>query len=182
MPPAATSCRIRVAPVDASLAHAVRALRVAPEQYAFVGDVSFNLIDAERDPLSEAMAVLADDDVIGFYRLDFAPNAVAGRCFGEPAVGLRAMMLDRRVQGRGYGVRAMHACIDDLRLRHPQCRLLVLAVHCGNTAALACYRRAGFVESGDTLFGGEAGPQTVLLRGLHHDAANRDAVSGSSAP
>lgn len=182
MPPTVPPCRIHVAPVDADLAADVRALRVAPEQYAFVGDVTFNLIDAERDPLSEAMAVLADDDVIGFYRLDFAPNAVAGRDLGEPSLGLRGMMLDRRVQGRGYGVRAVRACIDDVRRRHPHCRLLVLAVHCGNAAALACYRRAGFVESGDTLFGGEAGPQYLMLRHLHRDDDVCDEARGTSTP
>ena len=46
---------IHVTPVTPALAPAVRALRVAADQYPYVGDVTFNLIDAERDPLSDAM-------------------------------------------------------------------------------------------------------------------------------
>ena len=67
--PAATAT-VRVVPVDDALADAVRALRVAPEQLQFVGDTAFNLDDTRRDPSSEAMAVLAGDRVIGFYRLE----------------------------------------------------------------------------------------------------------------
>ncbi|MDQ3617449.1 MAG: GNAT family N-acetyltransferase [Pseudomonadota bacterium] len=174
MSPPASPRRVHVAPVTDALADGVRGLRVTPEQYAFVGDVGFNLIDAERDPLSEAMVVLLDDAVIGFYRLDFAPNAVAGRglgtgMHGEPAIGLRAMMLDRSVQGRGHGVSAVRACIEDARERHPGRALLVLAVHGCNRAGLACYRQAGFVDTGDHLFGGQAGPQTLMLFRLHPD-------------
>ena len=75
---------IRVQPVTATLAADVRALQVAPGQRDYVGDAAFNLEQALADPSSEAMAILADDRVIGFYRLDFAPNAVAGRSFGAP--------------------------------------------------------------------------------------------------
>ena len=162
----AVPVRITVAPVSPALAAATGALRVAPDQIAYVGDVAFNLIDAQRDPLSDAMAVLADDRVVGFYRLDFAPDAVAGRDWGEPALGLRAMLIDVSVQGRGYGAQALQACCDDARQRHPQRRLLALAVHSSNHRALGVYRRAGFDDSGQRLPGGAAGPQYVLLRRL----------------
>ena len=160
------SVRITVAPVSAVLATATGALRVAADQIAYVGDVAFNLSDARRDPLSDAMAVLADDRVVGFYRLDFAPNAVAGRDLGEPALGLRAMMIDAGMQGLGYGTLALQACCDDASLRHPHRRLLALAVHGSNHRALGVYHRAGFVDSGQRLPGGAAGEQHLLLRRL----------------
>lgn len=163
--PAASAC-IRVAPVSLELAAAVRALQVTPEQCAYVGDVGFNLGDAERDPLSDAMAVFADDRVVGFYRLDFAPNTIAGRDLGEPTLGLRGMLIDRRRQGRGYGTLALRACCEDARRRHPQRRLLVLAVHCCNHAAIAAYERGGFHDTGERLAGGASGPQQLMLRRL----------------
>lgn len=160
---------IGVQPVTAALVAGVRALQVSPEQREYVGDAAFNLEQAQADPLSEAMAILADDRVIGFYRLDFAPNAVAGRGFGTPSVGLRAFMLDISRQGRGFGTRAVVAACEDLRRRHPQRRLLVLMVNCRNRAAVAAYRKAGFVDTGELHAGGRAGPQHLMLRGLHDD-------------
>ncbi len=132
----------------------------------YVGDPAFNLDNAQADPLSEAMAVMTCDHVIGFYRLDFAPNAICGRAFDVPSVGVRAFLIDAREQGRGHGARAALALCADVRRRHPQRRLLVLAVHCCNTAGIAIYRKAGFVDSGELLGGGRAGPQHLMLRSL----------------
>jgi RimJ/RimL family protein N-acetyltransferase len=115
------------------------------------------------------MAVLADDLVVGFYRLDFAPNTIAGRDLGEPTLGVRGMLIDRDVQRRGYGTLALQACCEDAGRRHPDRRLLVLAVHCGNHAAIATYLRAGFRDTGERLPGGPAGPQQLMLRRLLPD-------------
>lgn len=157
---------VRVAPVDDATARAVRNLQTAPDQYAYIGDIAFNLADSLRDPLSEAMAVLIDDEVIGFYRLDFAPNSVAGRALTEPSVGLRGLVIDQAQQGHGYGSQAMAACCDDLRRRHPQRQLLVLTVNCGNLPAIAMYRKAGFVDTGELYQSGSAGPQHLMLHRL----------------
>jgi RimJ/RimL family protein N-acetyltransferase len=158
--------RVHVQPVTPALVDRVRGLQVAPAQAGYVGDPVFNLANAQLDPLSEAMAVLVDDEVIGFYRLDFAPNAIVGRPFHAPSVGVRAFLIDARRQGRGYGARAALAMCEDVRRRHPQRKLLVLAVHCRNRAGVATYRHAGFVVTGELLGGGRAGPQHVMLRSL----------------
>jgi RimJ/RimL family protein N-acetyltransferase len=155
---------IRVTPVTPGLAPAVRALRVAADQYAYVGAIEVNLLDAERTPDSEAMAILADDSVIGFYRLDHAPGIAASKPLGAGAVGLRAFLLDRAWQGRGLAGGALRAVCGDLRRRHPQARLLALNVDCRNLAAISAYRGAGFVDSGELVFGGAAGPQRLMLR------------------
>ncbi|MCL1635916.1 GNAT family N-acetyltransferase [Luteimonas sp. SX5] len=156
---------IRVAPVTRELTAQVRALRVAPEQYSFVGDIAFNLVDAERDPRSDAMAILDGDGVIGFYRLDYAPTIVAWQPIAA-SVGLRSFLIDRRCQGRGYGTLAIAACCDDLRRRHPERKLLALNVNCINRSAIRAYRKAGFVDTGELYFGGRAGPQHLMLRSL----------------
>ena len=176
MTPAAA--HVQVHAVTPALADAVRALQVKPGQAAYVGDPAFNLENTQLDPLSEAMAVLADDTVVGFYRLDFAPNTIIGRPFGVPVVGLRAFVIDARVQGRGLGARAAVAMCEDVRRRHPQRRLLLLAVHCQNHAGIAAYRKAGFVGTGELLAGGRAGPQQLMLRDLGTPATH----AGSGAP
>ena len=167
----AAGLHVRVQPVTPALANGVRALQVDPAQSGYVGDPAFNLANTQLDPLSEAMAVLAGDEVIGFYRLDFAPNAITGRPFGAPSVGVRAFLIDARRQGHGLGTRAALAMCVDLRQRHPRRRLLVLAVHCRNRAGIATWRSAGFAATGQLLAGGRAGPQQVMLRGLADPAA-----------
>lgn len=162
----AASLHPHVAPVTPDRVEGVRALQVVASQAAYVGEPAFNLASAQLDPLSEAMAVLAGDAVIGCYRLDFAPNAIIGRPFGGASVGVRAFLIDARWQGRGYGARAARAMCEDLRQRHPQHRLALLAVHCRNRAGVATYRNAGFVATGQLLGGGRAGPQYVMVRSL----------------
>lgn len=162
---------IAVCPVSPALAGQVRGLRASREQAAFVGDTAVNLQDAQNDPRSEAMAVLADGRAIGFYRLDFAPDAIAERVFDEASIGLRAFLIDAAHQGKGYGRRAIEAMCADLRRRHPDRVLLALSVNCRNAAAIAVYTAAGFVESGALYPYGGVGPQYVLVRRLRETAA-----------
>jgi len=157
---------IRVAPVTPALADGVRALQVAPSQAAYVGDPAFNLANALQDRFGEAMAILAGDEVIGFYRLDFSPCAITGTPHPVASAGIRAFLIDQRQQGCGAGAAAAMALCSDLALRHPLRRLALLAVHCRNRAAVATYRKAGFVDTGRWMGGGIAGPQHVMLRRL----------------
>lgn len=167
MPQASTPLPVRVRPVDDATAKAVRALRVAPAQWPYVGDTAANLTVAQQDPHSEAMAILAGERVVGFYRLDYREDAIAERAMPEPSVGLRGFVIDLAQQGHGYGQRAIEACCEDLRLRHPDRRLLALTVNCRNAAAIAAYLKVGFVDTGALYLGGGAGPQHLMLRRLH---------------
>ena len=173
-----SAIRVHVAPVTPAMYDAVRALQVGPGQGAYAGDAAFNLTNAQDDPQSEAMAVIADGAVVGFYRLDFARNAIIGRDLGAPSVGLRAFLIDARQQGRGIGQRATVALCEDVRQRHPQRRLLLLLVHCRNLAGIVVYRKAGFIDTGKLFGGGRAGPQHLMLRPLPATAA---AAVGQSA-
>lgn len=158
--------QIRVAPVHLVPGAGVLDLQVTAEQRAYVGDIALNVLDAHRDPLSDAMVVLAGARAIGFYRLDRAPGTVCGRELDEPTLGLRALFIDQRVQGRGYGSAAIRACCQDARERHPDRHLLLLAVHCRNRAAISTYLRAGFHDTGERLAGGDAGEQQLMLKRL----------------
>jgi ribosomal protein S18 acetylase RimI-like enzyme len=180
MPPSPPP-RIHVQPVSARLAAAVRALRVDPAQYAFVGDVQANLIHAEACPDSEPMAILeggdaGDAEVVGYYRIDLRPGDIVG-CEAEGrCAALRSLMIDRRHQGRGLGTLALLACRDDLRRRHPELATLALTVNCSNARALGAYRSVGFIDTGRLQFGGTAGPQHLLVLRLHGDDVGKSAA------
>lgn len=161
--PFASPAPVRVSVVSPMLAPTVRRLQVDPEQMQYVGDTAYNLEQTRLDPNSEAMAVLAGERVVGFYRLDFSVAAIAGRSLGEPSVGLRAYVIDRREQGRGYGTQGMLACATDLRRRYPERRLLALTVNVRNRAAYGVYLKAGFADTGELYHGGAAGPQHLML-------------------
>jgi len=162
----ALPCDLRVVRLTPALAERAAALQVTPEQRAYVGDPAVNVVDTLRDPRSEGMAILCGDLLVGSYRLDFSPNAITGRPYAPASVGLRAFLIDHRQQRRGFGVRAAIALCEDLARRHPQRRVLLLAVHGRNRAGIATYRKAGFVDTGTWLAGGRAGPQQLMLRAL----------------
>lgn len=157
---------IRVAPVQPDWRPALLTLGVADGQRAFVGPVADQLADIAHCPGSEAMAILLGETPVGFYRLEMRPGGIADRDFARPTLGLRAFFIDHRWQGRGLGLRALHALLADLAARYPQARDLALTVNVRNTAAIALYRRAGFVDTGELYHGGPAGPQHLLLRAL----------------
>jgi RimJ/RimL family protein N-acetyltransferase len=158
---------IRVAVMAPLPWEAAGALRVAPAQQAYIGDIAMNLSDAAADPDSDAMAILGDGEVIGCYRLDYRPTVVSRRGIGgRAAVVLRVFLLDSGWQGRGLATTALAACCADLARRHPERRLLALNVDCVNAVAVRAYRRAGFVDTGELCRGGRAGPQRLMLREL----------------
>lgn len=166
MPISLTSTRVRVEPVHLLPPGTVLGLGVADDQRVYIGDTALNAADAERDPLSDAMVVLAGERPVGFYRLDRAARTVCGRELDEPTLGLRALFIDQRVQGRGFGRAAIEACCEDARQRYPERRLLILAVHACNRPAIATYLRSGFHDTGERLAGGAAGPQVVMIKRL----------------
>ncbi|TBR35781.1 MULTISPECIES: GNAT family N-acetyltransferase [Dyella] len=157
---------IVVAIVTPDIRAAVLALSVRPEQAAFVGPVQVSLLDAEQCAGSTPMAILRDGVPIGYYRIEHAASSVVDRDFEVPSIGLRSFFIDTAWQGRGLGQPVMTALIRDMATRHHEARQVVLTVNCRNTAALALYCRAGFVQHGGLYHGGRAGPQHVLVRPL----------------
>lgn len=157
---------LHVQPVTAELREAVLRLHVRPAQDGFVSPPARTLPDAEQCPGSQPMAILLGDAVIGYYRIERNARSLAGRDEDAEALGLRSFQLDAAWQGRGLGARALDVLLADLAQRHPQARRIVLTVNCGNAAALALYRRAGFADSGTLYHGGRSGPQQLLWRHL----------------
>lgn len=163
-PEAALQATLAVQPVTPALAAQLRALRVAPGQYGYVGDIQAALVEAEGDPHCEAMAVLLGERVVGFYRVALTPLDAGPAPCAEAWATLRGLCIARELQGRGLGTRALRACIDDLRSRHPQLRMLSVSVDCGNRRAIEMYRNAGFAEAGIWHFGAGMPRQMMQLR------------------
>jgi len=153
---------IRVAPVAPAFRPAVLALRVHPDQYAFVSPIEASLADAEQCHGSTPMAILHGHTPVGFYRIEQHASTIAERDYAIPALGLRSFFIGADWQGRGFGAAAVPALVADLATRHPEARLLVLTVNCRNLPALALYRRAGFEDSGELYHGGRSGPQHLM--------------------
>lgn len=157
---------IVVEAVDASNRHAVLQLDVSPQQRSYVGAIVDLLVGAEHCGDGDTLTFRHGPDYVGYCRLDAHARSVAGRDFELPARGLRGFFIDARWQGRGLGSQALQALLAWLPVHDRATRLLVLTVNCGNEAALALYRRAGFQDSGELYHGGRAGPQHLLLRYL----------------
>ena len=155
-----------VALASSAQAAAARCLVLTAAQVVYAGDIAFNVNDAMAAPDSDAMVVLLDATVVGFYRLDYPTAPRRRQRIERPAATLRALALDVAWQGRGLGVPTLLACIADLEQRHPERRWLALNVHAANTVATRVYARAGFVDSGERLPGGRGGPQRLLVRAL----------------
>jgi RimJ/RimL family protein N-acetyltransferase len=157
---------VHVAPVDAHNRDAVLALAVHPEQRQFVGDIADMLADAEVSMNSEPMAILRDDTVVGYYRIERKAASVTGRPDDVPSLGLRSFFIDVAHQGRGIGAAAIEALCADLARRHPDRQRLVLTVNTKNGAARHVYLNTGFIDTGELYHGGRAGPQLLLWRPL----------------
>lgn len=157
---------LRAVPVTPKLRGALLRLHARPEQEGFVSPPAATLADAEQCPGSEPLALLLGDTVVGYCRIERSARALTGREADADALGLRSFQIDAAWQRRGYGNLAMAAILDDLARRYPTARRLVLMVNCRNAAALALYRRHGFVVVDGLYHGGRSGPQHLLWRTL----------------
>ncbi|WP_171098463.1 GNAT family N-acetyltransferase [Ruegeria sp. HKCCD7255] len=158
---------ITLYPLDRNNADQVADIRLRPDQLKFAGTVAEALAEpADRFDLHQ---INAKGRAVGLFKIDRAystdyPFAT------EKDLGLRAVILDQRVQGRGYGTTAMQALRAYLPRLYPQAETLFLTVDLANPAAIAVYRKAGFVDTGEIWPHGDAGPQHILSLPLRAQA------------
>ena len=86
--------------------------------------------------IAESLVAVDDDQVIGMIHTEVSRHG-----FGE-----LGMLVDREWRGRGVGTALLQASID--WARDQGLHKLCLEVFAHNTAAIAVYRRCGFVEEG----------------------------------
>jgi len=151
--------KIALAPLGPGDLGRVAHIRVAPDQEAWSGTVAQAFDD---DPARVDLHVIEADGVpVGLFKIDrdyrrSVPIATPG------ALGLRAFLIDRDRQGRGIATDALRALPDYLARHYPKAPAVELTVNHANGAAIACYLKGGFTDTGQDWGGGRAGPQDLL--------------------
>ncbi len=148
--------------VDAAVRQQVLGLAPAPRQARFSGVAADTLPAAERHDTRQAVAILRDEQAVGFLALDHA-DPICRYTVPEPSVALRAFFVDAGVQRQGIATAALRALPAFVTRQHPQAQCVVLTVNVVNPVAVRLYRRAGFVDTGRMHLGGAFGPQHVLV-------------------
>lgn len=154
---------------DHPLREQVLELAPLPDQERFSSRASLTLGPADADPGRTPFVVVTSNGAepghgraAGFGVLDRA--GYLDEVLDDPrrAVLLRGFYVDAGLQGRGIGTKAARA-VRGLAAGLPGVELVVLTVNVQNPAAVATYRRAGFVDTGAQYLGGDQGPQHLLV-------------------
>ena len=151
---------VRLAPVAPPLRERLLALAPRPDQERFAGRLAETLPAAEADPERTPVAILADEEPVGFFVLHRGPGAAVLAPEGRDVL-LRAFLVDARFQGRGIATRALAALPDFVAAHLPGIHRIVLSVNVRNPVAIRTYQRAGFADTGALYHGGASGPQHV---------------------
>ena len=145
---------------------ALAAMSLLPGQERFVGDPLRMALAGLAEESRHPFVVESNGDPVGMLTLQRAAGRLAGWPDDHSAWLLRGFLIDRRHQGSGLGTRAATAAVEAARrltARHSTGESgVVLSVNEENPAALAAYRRAGFVDAGRYL-GGSSGPQRTMF-------------------
>lgn len=141
----------------------VSEIDVAPEQLKFSGSVS-EAFEADEDDV-DFHAIFHDGQAVGFFKIDrhYCQTITLA---GPGDLGLRAFLIDVKAQGKGIATSAVRALRPYLRKTYPGAPAVMLTVNKVNPAAIACYLKGGFVDTGQTWLKGEAGPQHVMRMAL----------------
>jgi diamine N-acetyltransferase len=131
---------VSLRPVDRTNWNGIVQLTVFEEQRAYVAEPAYYLALCCYGGLWRPLAVYADEHVIGFMMWAIDPED--GSCW------LGGIVIDHRVQGRGYGTAAVREAIALLGAEHG-CRDFALSYHPDNRAAAAAYGKIGFAETGE---------------------------------
>lgn len=154
---------LRLAPVPADGFEQVRCVRTAPEHERFAGTVAEAFEEAQAGV--EFHGIFQGDRAVGFFKIDrLYPDRYPFARAGE--LGLRAFIVDRDHHGQGIGTQAVRALPGYLRAQYPDAPAVVLSVNFINAAAIACYLKGGFTDTGEVWPHGDAGPQHVMRLGL----------------
>lgn len=150
---------IALKPLNRDDADQVADIKLRPDQLKFAGTVAEAL--AEPTDRFDLHQILLNERPVGLFKIDrlyWRDYAFAS----ENDLGLRAVILDNKVQGQGHGTLAMRELKAYLPDLYPKAHTLLLTVNLRNPTAISVYRRAGFIDTGDIWPHGEAGPQHIM--------------------
>ena len=139
---------IRLQPMTDENRAALEALRVAPEQLAFINSVADAFLEAEEEPDGRALrfGLYDDDTLVGFVMLsDDVGNPSYVAHF------LWKLLIDERFQRGGYGTAAIDLVADYFRSRGVE--TMWTSAGEGEGSPIPFYERCGFVRQGKTSWG-----------------------------
>ncbi|MDP3855345.1 N-acetyltransferase [Phenylobacterium sp.] len=156
----------RLEPISGADRDVVEQISLPPEQEVFAGslDEVFGRLN-ERDAvgLEQGFAVVAPDEtgVVGFFVLR---EGLRRPPWAPPGtVSLHSFRVRPGMQGQGVGRRCIALLEAWFARERPIQPQLMLAVNERNTAAIAAYRKIGFVDTGQRHEEGQ-GPQLVFVK------------------
>ncbi len=126
--------------IDGSNLHQIIALKVRPEQQAFVASNVYSLAQAYAEPCCEPLAVYAGDTPVGFVMTALDEQ--------DGEYWIYRLMIAESEQGKGYGRAAMAQVIARLRKHHPERKVLYISFEPQNEAARRLYASLGFAPDG----------------------------------
>jgi len=136
---------------------------VREDQLAFSGSVADAF--AESGDEIDFHGIFLGDQAVGFYKIDTRYERIIQDRLA-PLLGLRAFMIDQREQGKGLATRAVLGLAGYLAPLYPDYDALWLTVNLKNPAAIRCYLKGGFADTGEIFPHGAAGPQHILRLGF----------------
>lgn len=136
-------------------------LSVNDEQKCFVSD--FGDLYNKRTHDHDFYVINEGKELLGFFMIDRAYPKMYTFA-GQNEIGLRNLLIDKKYQGNGYAVIALKKFLDYVYGAYPDADSICLTVNKKNIGAYKCYENAGFVDSSELYYGGEAGPQHILRK------------------
>ncbi len=138
--------KLELRTIDDSNKDDVELLEVSDNQKQYIASNKDSLITSlteEYREVARSFAIYADDNLIGFtmFAFDLASSDPDDRYW------LWRFMIDKNLQGHGYGYAALEKIIEYFK-SHGANHIL-LSTKDTNTAALSLYRKYQFLETGE---------------------------------
>ncbi len=136
--------KIELRKIDGSNRAEIVSLTVSEGQREYIASNESSLAEAETLPeIARPFGVYADGKAVGFAMFAFDENN------DDPhdKYWLWRFMIDKSLQGKGYGGAALKEIINYFRENGAE--EITLSTKESNTAALGLYRKFGFKENGD---------------------------------
>ncbi|OBY24471.1 GNAT family N-acetyltransferase [Leisingera sp. JC1] len=156
-------------PVARSEFDLVRHIQVEPDQTRFSGTVAQAFEEDEEGV--DFHAILNGTRAVGFFKTDRLYHETYDFADAD-TLGLRAFMVDRAEQGKGYATAAVAALRNYLPGHYTGRAAVLLTVNMQNPGAVRCYLKGGFQDTGGIYPHGIAGPQHILRMGLGQPPAS----------
>jgi diamine N-acetyltransferase len=146
---------------------AVLALERAPGQERFLGSMASHFEDAAAEPEGKPRmwSVHDGDQLVGFVMISDNIEDPGDDMLGP--YYLWRLLVDAKLQGRGYGAATLDAVVDYLRTR-PGADVLWTSCGRGEGSPLPFYERYGFTQTGE-VDEGELVLRLALPRPVHEE-------------